>query len=116
MKLLRGLLLFTFALPASAQTIEVKSVILKLIAQVEVSAKEAGELAAIDVKEGQAVEPGMLLARVEDHAVQLLHQQAKLELQIAEIEAKNEADVRAAEQEAKVAEEDLKRARQSKES
>lgn len=95
--------------------IEIKGALVKLIAQVEVPAQEAGVLTAIDAKEGQTVEVGGLLARIDDDNVRVKRDQAELERKLATIEAENEAELQAATREVAVAEADLKRAQRSKE-
>jgi macrolide-specific efflux system membrane fusion protein len=108
--------LFVLALGASgakAASVEARSVLVKLIEQVDVPAEEAGRLASIDVREGQSVRQGDRLAQIEDAAARLALQRAELELAIAIREAEDTADVRSAQQALEFARAELQRARES---
>lgn len=98
---------------AKAPPLEARSVLLKLIDQVDVPARQAGILANVEVREGDRVESGQLLAGLEDDDAQLARQQAELELEIARIKAQDESPIRSAEQSLTLARAELARARES---
>jgi len=102
------------ATPAEAP-IEVEHALVTLIEQVEVPAREAGVLAAVEVREGQIVAPDDLLARLDDAQQQLAKKKATLELDIARAEAQNDVDVRFAKKSTDVTRAELKRASESME-
>src|SRR5688572_2518231 len=62
---------------SAAEPIKVDSVLLTLIEQVEVPAREAGELAMIQVREGQLVKEGTVLAQIDDRDAQLATRKAQ---------------------------------------
>ncbi|MFM7845481.1 MAG: efflux RND transporter periplasmic adaptor subunit [Planctomycetota bacterium] len=107
------------SLPACAQSdnseIEIKGVLLKIIERADVPARQAGEIKTLLVKEGQIVKAGELLAQLDDAEALLTVKRADLEAQIAERKATVDVDVRAAEEEHRVAEGDFKNAKQAKE-
>lgn len=98
---------------ALAKPIEISSVLVKLIEQVDVPARDAGALAEVAVQEGQTVSQGELLARQEDDEARLTVEQTKLELDIATKQAEDDVELRAAEATVRVAQSDLRRSRQS---
>ena len=59
-----------------AEPIPVQSVLIRLIDEAEVPAREAGVLAALSAAEGQLVAEGAELAQLDDRQAQLLHQKA----------------------------------------
>lgn len=99
---------------AQAQAIEVKSVLLKLIERAEIPARQAGTLLEIPVTEGQAVNEGDVLARIDDAEAHIAVRRAELEMQIARSKGQSDVEVRAAEEERTVAEGDLRQARQAR--
>lgn len=110
------LLLATLALSASplaAEEIEVSSVLIKLIEQVEVPAREAGVLQSVMVREGQMVAAGAPLAQIEDAAVKFERRKAELELLGARKLAESDVKVRFARKSAEVAAAELRRALES---
>ena len=98
-----------------AETTRVPSVLLKLIENIKVPAREAGVLRVVPVKDGQFVEQGSLLAQLEDKEQQLALQKARTALSIADLEAENRTPEQLAKEEQHVAEEDLARALKSRE-
>jgi macrolide-specific efflux system membrane fusion protein len=111
------LLLAAVALASShsaAEEIEVSSVLIKLIEQVEVPAREAGVLAAVAAREGQMVEAGAQLAQIDDAAAKFEGRKAQLELLGARKLAENDVKVRFARKSAEVAAAELRRAVESK--
>jgi len=97
-----------------SKPIKVQSVLLRLIEQAEVSAKEAGVLAKLNVREGQTVSENDELASVEDVDAVLAKKRAELDLDIARREAANDVNIRFARKSANVAKAELDRALNSK--
>src|SRR5438552_8146564 len=95
---------------AAAEPIKLDSVLLTLIEQVEVPAREAGELSALHVREGQLVKEGTLLAQIDDRDAQLVTRKAQFERDIAAKEAGNDVRVRFQKKSRDVAEAKLRRA------
>jgi macrolide-specific efflux system membrane fusion protein len=95
--------------------IQVESVLLTLVEQVEVPAREAGVLANIHVREGQLVPADLVLALVEDNEAQLALARAKLEAAEAQRQAKNDVKIRLAKKTLEVARLDMKRADEARE-
>lgn len=114
--LLRAALLitvFTGAARLMADEIRVPSVLIKLIEQVEVPAREAGVLAAVNAREGDLVSPGAPLAQIEDTQARFDKRRAELEHQGARRAADSDVKVRFARKSLEVAEADLRRALES---
>jgi macrolide-specific efflux system membrane fusion protein len=74
--------------------IHVDSVVVTLIEQVEVPARDAGALAAVEVQEGQQVREGQLLARLEDTEAKLARNKAQFEYDIAKKQAASDIKAR----------------------
>ena len=72
-------------------------VLINLLEQAEVPAREAGVLLSLDAQEGTPVKEGAVLARIDDTEAVFLQQRAKLELDIAVKNAANDLAVRTAE-------------------
>jgi RND family efflux transporter MFP subunit len=81
------------AAPA-ADGIHVDSVVVTLIEQVEVSAREPGPLVALEVHEGQLVSEATLLARLDDTEAVLARNKAQFELDIAKKQATSDVKAR----------------------
>jgi macrolide-specific efflux system membrane fusion protein len=100
--------------PAPAETapgaIEVSSVLVKLIEQIDVPAREDGVLESVSVVEGQMVEAGAPVAQIDDGAAQFEKRKAELELEAAAKLAENDVKVRFARKGAEVADSELRRA------
>ena len=96
-----------------AESIEVKSVHLKLIREIEVPAREAGVLADVLIEEGAIVKEGATLARIVDDAAQLALARAKLDLEVALAKAKADHEVRRTTADHGVASRNLARAKDS---
>ncbi|MEQ8789680.1 MAG: efflux RND transporter periplasmic adaptor subunit [Pirellulaceae bacterium] len=88
----------------------VDSVLLTLVEQVEVPAREAGVLAKINVREGQIVSQGLQLAQIDDTEARIDLQRAALEAAEAKRLADNDVLVRVARKTYEVAQVELKRA------
>ncbi|HAW26813.1 efflux RND transporter periplasmic adaptor subunit [Gimesia maris] len=93
--------------------LKIDSVLVSLIEEVEVPAREVGQLNTIKVKEGMTVEKGAVLAQIEDSEAMLLLQQAKLEYEMARLKAANDVDLRFARKAYEVANAELQRAEDS---
>jgi macrolide-specific efflux system membrane fusion protein len=98
---------------AAAEEIEVPSVLIKLIEQVEVPAREAGVLASVAAREGQMVATGQALAQIDDAAARFEKRKAELELEGARKLASSDVKVRYARKSAEVAAAELRRALES---
>ena len=104
-----------YADPATeSKPIKVQSVLLRLIEQADVSAKEAGVLAKMNVREGNSVSEDEQLARIEDVDALLTKRRAELDLDIARRQAANDVNIRFARKSADVAKAELDRALKSK--
>ncbi len=79
------------------EVIQVDSVLIRLIDQVEVPARATGVLSDIYVVEGQIVKKATLLGKIDDTETRLLGQRAKIELKIARENVQDDVAVRAAE-------------------
>lgn len=90
--------------------LEIDSVLLALVEEAEVPAREAGALAEIKVREGQIVSRGALLAQIDDTEPRIALERARLEAAEAKRLAGNDVAVRVARKTLEVAEVELKRA------
>ena len=97
----------------AAEPIEIPSALVKLIEQVDVPAREAGVMAAVEVREGQLVAEGDLLARIEDTEARIAEEKTRIELVIAEENAKNDVNTRFAKKSVEVAKAELRRSEES---
>lgn len=93
--------------------VNVPSVLVKLLDQVDVPAREAGVLTTVSVREGSTVEEDAVLATIDDKEAHFAKQRAELDLQIARKNAESQLSVRSAEKSLKVAEDELQRAKLS---
>ena len=95
--------------------IEVTSVILKLVADVDIPAREHGVLDSMLVTPNQQVTAGQVLAQIndDDHSMNL--RKAKLELEIATSIASSDIQIRIAQEELRVAQLNLNRGEGSRE-
>ncbi|MCL4201859.1 MAG: HlyD family efflux transporter periplasmic adaptor subunit [Pirellulaceae bacterium] len=110
------LLLSSTGMPAWLPAAEVPSMLIRLVQQVDVPAREAGLLAAVRVTEGQMVQEGELLAQIDDTEARLAEEQAVLDVQIARANATNDVNLRFARKSVDVAKAELQRAEQSNQS
>jgi macrolide-specific efflux system membrane fusion protein len=95
---------------AAAADIEIESVVLNLVAEVEVPANEAGPLVELPAAEGRRVEAGTILARIDDRDALLEVSRAEIALDHAQQQAANDVKLRLARQSLKLAELELKKA------
>ncbi len=94
---------------SAATTIEVPGMVLKLVEQVDVPARETGVLSALNVSEGQSVEQGFLLGAIDDAEARISVERVKIELQIAKAHAENDINVRFSKKSVEVAKAELAR-------
>jgi Multidrug resistance efflux pump len=103
-----------FALPAPlaarAGDVSVESVVVSLIAEVEVAAEEAGPLVELGVTEGSRVKTGELLARQDDRDAALHVERSQIALRHAQEQAKSTVKLLRAEEVLKLAKLELDRA------
>jgi macrolide-specific efflux system membrane fusion protein len=97
----------------NAKSLEVQSVVLRLLAEADVPAQEGGVLTAVAVREGQAVKKGELLAQIDDQVAQMAERAAKLKYDVAQAKATNDVQIRFARKAAEVAEAELQRSTES---
>lgn len=105
--------LLTFVVPlgiARANDVEVASVVVNLIAEVEVAAEEAGPLVELAVTEGSRVKVGDRLGRLDDRDAALQVQRAEIALRHAREQAQSKVKLLQAEESLKVARLELDRA------
>lgn len=93
-----------------ASDIAVESVVINLVADVEVPANEAGPLVELSVSELSRVEAGAVLARIDDRDAALELARARIAVEHAEHLAANDVKIRQGRQALKLAELELKRA------
>jgi RND family efflux transporter MFP subunit len=95
---------------AHAGDIEVSSVLVKLLEQVDVPAREAGVLDEVLVHEGEIVAAAAPLAQIEDADARLEKRRAELEWQGARRAAESDVKIRYAKKSLEVAQAELRRA------
>jgi macrolide-specific efflux system membrane fusion protein len=105
-----GIAMLLAAGTAQCAEVKVDSVLVKLIDQVEVPAREAGVLEKLEVREGQMVAAGAPLAQIDDAAARFEQRKAELELLGAQKLAESDVKVRFALKSAEVAAAELRRA------
>ena len=96
-------------------SIVAESALLRVIDQVSVPARTVGVLSAIDVKEGQLVKQGALLAKVDDTQEKLIYQRAALEYELAKESAANDIAIRVAEKSLEFSEQEYQRLKRASE-
>jgi len=101
------------ALSAVAEPLEVESVVLRLLAEAEVPAQEAGIVTALVVREGQRVKQGELLARIDDEVARLAATAAELQYEIATAKATNNVRIDYAQKALEVSQAELRRSTES---
>jgi macrolide-specific efflux system membrane fusion protein len=95
---------------APAEDIQVSAVLVKLLDQVDVPARQAGALESVSAREGEMVKAGAAIAQIEDADAQLDKRSAQMELLAANKEADNDVKVRFARKANEVANSELQRA------
>ncbi len=101
------------AAPAAAASIEVESVVLRLLEEAEVPAQESGVVTSVAVREGQRVKQGELLTQIDDQVPRLAANSAKAEFEIARAKAENDVQLRFAKKSLEVSEAELRRSTES---
>jgi RND family efflux transporter MFP subunit len=96
-----------------SMVIEIEGAQLTLIEHAEISAREAGVLNQILVREGEAIEAEQPLARIDDEDVILLKQRAETEFLMARALVENDLRIRFAKKSVEVAHAELKRSLES---
>ncbi|MDO4571092.1 MAG: efflux RND transporter periplasmic adaptor subunit [Planctomycetia bacterium] len=86
-----------------------------VIDEVEVPAEESGVLVSLPIKEGDAVQKGMELARIDDAQVQMAVRVAQAKLDSAEKQAENDVNIRYAKAATDVAAQEIVQARTANE-
>jgi RND family efflux transporter MFP subunit len=97
----------------AGEQLRVENVLLTLVEQVELPAKEPGALAQLSVREGDVVEPGQPVATIEDNEAQVAVRKAERELAIARTKSENDVPVRFARKAHEVAAAEYRRAQES---
>ena len=95
------------------KVIRVPSAMAKIADTVSVPAEYAGVLTKMLVREGQLLQEGDLIAKINDSELQLQPSQAKLENRISGITAKNDVDIRFSRKSSEVAQADVWRSNRS---
>jgi multidrug efflux pump subunit AcrA (membrane-fusion protein) len=90
-------------------SLEVESVVLRLLEEADVPAQEAGVLTEVAVREGDAVKKGAVLAQIDEQVARMAELAAKLKYDVAHEKATNDVQVRFARKAAEVAEAELER-------
>lgn len=90
-------------------SISVEEGVLKIIESVNIPSERSGILRSISVKEGDLIDAGEIVAQIDDRQTQLLLEQARVELGIAEHEAQDDISVRFSKKALAVAEAELRR-------
>jgi len=98
-----------------AEGFEVPAMLIRPVERVDVPAREAGVLAAVHAYEGQMVGEGDVLAQIEDTEARLEEERAKIEVEIARANARNDVDIRFAKKAVDVARAELQRCLDSNE-
>ena len=109
-----SMIILTDGQESSPKQIEVSSVLITVIEQVEVSSRERGLLTSINVEEGNLVENGDLLAKIDDGDLHLALKRAQIELDSARALAENTVSIRLAKKTLELAESELERGEKSR--
>jgi macrolide-specific efflux system membrane fusion protein len=94
---------------SNSTPLEVESVVLRLLAEADVPAQEAGLLTTVAVREGDAVKQGATLAQIDDQVALMAERAAQLKYDVAHEKATNDVQVRYASKAAEVAAAELER-------
>lgn len=109
------LVIGVLASTATGEPIEVPTVVVSGIEQVEVPARQRGPLMSVTVADGAPVEVGDVLALVDDRDAQLAKQRAELNLESAREEAANPLKIELARKSLQLAQSELDRGQRSRE-
>jgi RND family efflux transporter MFP subunit len=99
--------------PNQTGSVHVPNVLISVIDAVEVPARETGVLLELNAREGDPVESGRVLGRVDDDEARLLADRARTDAAIAREKADNDVRIRLAEKALGVAKAELTRAEES---
>jgi macrolide-specific efflux system membrane fusion protein len=97
----------------AAASIEVESVVLRLMEEAEVPAQESGVVTNVAVREGQRVKRGQLLSQIDDQVPRLAAEATKAQYEIARAKASNDVRIRFAQKSLEVSEAELRRSTES---
>ncbi len=97
----------------SRDSINVSSVLITLIDQVEVTARLQGMLSSVAVRESQLVKKGDVLAQIDDAEAELTKQRSKIELETAREQAESDVHIRAAKKSLQVSAAELRRSEEA---
>ena len=104
-----------WAEPGQSQpAIDVEGVVVTVIEQVEVPARERGTITKLVVEEGGLVVESQILAQIDDRDAQLAKKRAEIELMTAEAHLKNNVKTRLAQKAFELAETELQRGKKSR--
>ncbi len=95
--------------PASPDGIVIKGALISIVQSVEIPVEQAGVIVEVNVKAGQELKRGDLVARVKDDSLLLKLSRARLEHDLAKMAAASEVDVKYSQKSFDVAVSDLKR-------
>jgi macrolide-specific efflux system membrane fusion protein len=104
---------FALAAPEASSGVEVEAVVLRLLAEAEVPAQEAGVVTNVAVREGQRVKQGELLTQIDDQIARLGADAAKAQYEIARAKATNDVRIRYSKKALEVSEAELRRSTES---
>ena len=96
-----------------ANTIQVSSAVIKIADSVDVPAEYPGILTKVLVKEGQLVQQGEPIAKINDAELSLRLVRSKYEYEIAKLTAENDVDIRYSEKSRDVAIADVQRSKRA---
>ena len=99
--------------PGVSAGLKLDGVLVTLIEQVEIPARDAGVLTEMPVDAGNVIKQDQLVAQLDDEESKLKLERAAAEVMIAKTEAQNELRVRFAQAAADIAQAEYKRARES---
>lgn len=103
----------TCVAPSRVLAIEVEDVLIQLVEEVHVPARQAGVIEQLTVREGQVVKQGTILARLEDEELRIDRDRTMMELEIATRNSRNDVRVRLASKALELAQAELQRALES---
>src|SRR3954468_284009 len=99
--------------PSPKDALEIQSVVLRLLAEAEVPAQEAGVITGVAVVEGQRVKQGELLAQIDDQVARLAAEATRAKYDISRAKATNDVRLRYAQKATDVSEAELRRSTES---
>lgn len=104
-----SMLVATPPVGSEGHSVEVSAALVKLMNQVDVPAREGGVLSGVEIREGQIVKEGELIAQVMDVEARIAEERAKIEVDIARKTTENDVKLRFAKKSAEVAKAELRR-------